>query len=153
MGKPVAMMLNSPIHGGGDLSDGEGGACLSILSACGLGAVGINALTNRSATTQVNPEDTDALLAKEMNKLSTEERDRVFEEVHGVAGDMEEDPDFVEMKLSEMEEEILKIRKRQAYDRAAFVSPKAVRDRAFRLMFLRSEYFDARKAAKRMVSS
>jgi hypothetical protein len=95
--------------------------------------------------------DGDALLAQELNQLSLEERERVYEEIHGVAEAVEETEDFVKEKLEQIQEEIMKIRKRAAYDKAFFMSPERVKDRAFRLMFLRAECFHARKAAKRLV--
>jgi hypothetical protein len=98
--------------------------------------------------------DTDGgmLLVKELNQLSLEERERALEELHGVARSLDESEDFVEDSLRCMEEEILKIRKRSAYEKALFVSPDRVRDPDFRLMFLRSVFFDPRKAAKRIVN-
>ena len=114
------------------------------------------ATTMSSSTTDLNlnidTHDTDALLAREINDLSLEQRDRVLNEIHGVASDIVETPELIESSLTQLQEEILKIRKRSAYDRAAFVSPKFVMDTKFRLMFLRSVYFDCKKAAKRIVS-
>ena len=95
--------------------------------------------------------EADVLLAKEMNELSVTEREHVLEEVHGVADVIQETPVFVSQKLAELDQEISNIRKRTAYERALFLSPRHVRDPKLRLMFLRAEYFDARKAATRMV--
>jgi hypothetical protein len=95
--------------------------------------------------------EADVLLAKEMNELSVAEREHVLEEVHGVADVIQETPVFVSQQLGELDQEISNIRKRSAYERALFLSPRYVRDPKLRLMFLRAEYFDARKAAKRMV--
>ena len=94
----------------------------------------------------------ESLLAKEMYKLSTEERSRVLDEIHGVAEEIDETDEFITDCLKKMEEEVLKIRKRSAYEKALFVKPSAVKDPTFRLMFLRAEYYDPKKAAKRMVS-
>jgi hypothetical protein len=89
---------------------------------------------------------------KQLNLQSAQERERVLEEVHGVAdSQVEETPELIDQRLNLLEQEIQLIKKRTAYDRALFLSPKYVLDREFRLMFLRSELFDARKAANRLV--
>jgi hypothetical protein len=80
------------------------------------------------------------LLASELDQLSLRERERVFEEVHGVAPIQEEDLDFVTNCLLQLEEEIGFIRRKQAYEKAVFLAP--VKDRGLRLMFLRSVSFD-----------
>jgi len=93
------------------------------------------------------------LLVKEMNQLSIEERQRALEDVHGVRSVVEESPEIIERSLLQLEEALSKIRTgRAAYDRAVFMSPSYVKQQSFRIMFLRSEFFDARKAAKRMVN-
>jgi hypothetical protein len=91
------------------------------------------------------------LLVQEWNQLSLQEREQVQEEVHGVASYIQEEEGFVNKCLSELDEELRNIRKRTAYDKAFFLNPSYVEDRDFRLMFLRSEYFDAHKAANRLV--
>jgi hypothetical protein len=119
---------------------------------CGFGS-------NNNNNTRIPPRkpsvsEADVLLAKEMNELSVTERAHVLEEVHGVADVIQETPVFVSQKLAELDQEISNIRstkRRTAYERALFLSPRHVRDPSFRLMFLRAEYFDARKAATRMV--
>jgi hypothetical protein len=89
---------------------------------------------------------------KQLNLQSAQERERVLEEVHGVADSQcEETPELIDQRLHLLEEEIQLIKKRTSYDRALFLSPKYVLDRDFRIMFLRSELFDARKAANRLV--
>jgi hypothetical protein len=101
-----------------------------------------------------SPGKTEAVLngLKQLNLQSAQERERVLEEVHGVAdSQVEETPELIDQRLHVLEEEIQLIKKRTAYDRALFLSPKYVLDRDFRLMFLRSELFDARKAANRLV--
>jgi hypothetical protein len=98
--------------------------------------------------------DTEAMLVDEWNQLSAQEREQIQEELHGVSdGAIDEDsPMFVNQCLLEMEEEIKLIRKRHAYDKALFLNPKYVKDRDFRLMFLRAECFHPRNAANRLVN-
>jgi hypothetical protein len=97
--------------------------------------------------------DTDAILAKELHELSLKQRERVFEEIHGVVGSyFNEDPTNLTLRFSELDEEIKKIKKKPEYERALFLSPRYVRDADFRLNFLRADGFDTSKAAQRMVN-
>jgi hypothetical protein len=98
-----------------------------------------------------NPKDVDFLIAKELNEMSFEERELACEEIHGVDAIIEEKPEFVEQHLEAMELELCNIPRKPAYDEALRISGCYVTDRKFRLMILRSEYFDARKAAIRLV--
>ena len=87
------------------------------------------------------------LLINELNQLSIEEK----EDVRGSAVD--ESQELLERSLLLMDETLSKIRTdRSAYDKAVFMNPSYVKQQSFRVMFLRSELFDARKAAQRMVN-
>ncbi len=98
-------------------------------------------------------ENMDNLRVEELNQLSKEERERAQHEVHCVVDDLvDEEPEYVERLLAQMEDEISKNRKKFAYDRALFLSPSYVRDRDFALMFLRSTYFHPSKAAECMIA-
>lgn len=94
----------------------------------------------------------DVLLVRELNQLSMEERNRALEDVHGVGEIVKETPELVEESLELLETEINKVRSRTAYEKAAFMSPSYPKDRDFRLMFLRADFFNPKKAAKRLVS-
>jgi hypothetical protein len=98
------------------------------------------------------PTDMDKVLAQEVHNLSLKERNRVYEEVHGVAEPLEENPEFVAQRLSEFDLHLSTIRNKPAYDFALQQSPEYVNDRKFRLMFLRYTEFDAHKAAQRLVN-
>ena len=102
-----------------------------------------------------NPYDEDHIvdvLAQELNRISIKEREAVYEEIHGVAGLSSESPEkLVEIEMN-LEQELHRIKKKSAYDRALFLSPRHVNDQAFRLMFLRSTRFDPLKAAAKMVA-
>jgi hypothetical protein len=92
------------------------------------------------------------MLAKEMNQLSVEEREKVLEDVHGIARAVDESLDSVKNSLVLLEEELSKItRNKVAFDLAKFQSKEYVSSEKLRLMFLRAESFDAYKAAVRMV--
>ena len=118
-------------------------------------------------------DDLDAILAKQMNKLSMNERERYNHEiVHGTqkaaaatqlpaeggSSIEEETPEFIQMKLDEFEiylnsstSEILTNISKESYEHAKYISPEYVYDRNFRLMFLRGELFDVEKAALRFL--
>jgi hypothetical protein len=99
----------------------------------------------------VYTDETASVVANQMNQMTLKERERVYEDIHGVSDVISEEPLFVAQSLEQMEDEIGKIRKKTAYERALFLSPPYVQDRDFRLMFLRCELFDAEKAAQRFV--
>jgi hypothetical protein len=121
------------------------GACFGVC------ANGDHATSRDALHRTPDPVETEKLLVQELNQLSVQEREQVLEEIHGVQCPVEEEVNFVNSRLQILQEEILKIRKRYAYEKAVFVAPQKVKARGFCLMFLRSERFDPRKAAKRMV--
>jgi hypothetical protein len=98
------------------------------------------------------PADMDTILALEVHNLSLQERNRVYEEVHGVAEPLKEDPEFVAQRLSEFDWHLAAIQNKPAYDFALQQSPQYIIDRNFRLGFLRSTEFDAHKAAQKFVN-
>jgi len=98
-------------------------------------------------------EDEDyASLAKELNELSVQERERVFEEVHGVAQAQEETQDFVTDCVTQFDKALseLSYAKRKELDRAFFLKPSIQKDWKFKLLFLRADQYNARQAAERM---
>jgi hypothetical protein len=109
----------------------------------------------RTAPTECpTPEATSAMLAKEMNQLSVEEREKVLEDIHGIARVVDEPYDFVKNNLVLLEEELSKAthdHNKAAYDLAKLQSKEYVSSEKLRIMFLRAESFDAYNAASRMV--
>jgi hypothetical protein len=118
----------------------------------------------------------DKILAMELNQLSLEEREDINHEIHGVHTlAVPETPEFVTQKLEEMEDHLLKGGMNQptsspmvtqqpthqphhrpiafdnVYEEALLLGSQYIHDRTFRIMFLRSELFDASKAASRLV--
>jgi hypothetical protein len=120
---------------------------------------GCNIVFPAFSTARKKPAQTDAdmLFVKELNDLSLAERERVCEEIHGVASVIDESsPDFVSKKLEELEQELQNISRKRVngtssgYHMAQFLAPQYVKNRNFRLMFLRADRFSARAAAKRL---
>jgi hypothetical protein len=95
----------------------------------------------------------DEILAKEMSRLTMQERDHVLQEIHGIAdAAIVETPEFVEQRLQQLDECLARIAPtKEAYSRALYQSPDYVQDRNFRLMFLRCELFHVEQAAERLV--
>ena len=112
---------------------------------------------SQSATLMSEPKrrrTDDPITALELGKLSDQDRLRYQEEIK-VGLVQEESPEFVETRLAQMEEAIESLRHRSAsaYNLACFLAPRIVKDRAFRLSFLRSERYDSRAAAKRLIKN
>eukprot|EP00532_Pseudo-nitzschia_australis_P007373 CAMPEP_0168177332 /NCGR_PEP_ID=MMETSP0139_2-20121125/8383_1 /TAXON_ID=44445 /ORGANISM="Pseudo-nitzschia australis, Strain 10249 10 AB" /LENGTH=480 /DNA_ID=CAMNT_0008096347 /DNA_START=194 /DNA_END=1636 /DNA_ORIENTATION=- len=104
----------------------------------------------------VDPQEVDILLAKHLNELTFQNRTRINEEIHGV-GCMapEETPKLLATALQQLSLEINNIpsSEKQAFiqNQELFPDNRYVNGRNFRLMFLRCELFDAKKAAIRLV--
>jgi hypothetical protein len=96
-------------------------------------------------------EDPDALLARELNRLSMQEREQVLYDVHGVAEVMPEGSEFLSTRLTQLELELAKITEKTEYDQALMQDPNFVKNRNFRIRFLRAERFVAAEAAVRIV--
>ena len=93
------------------------------------------------------------LTVKELNELSLEDREKVFEEVNGISSTIKEDPIFVDKCLLALDTELEQIvLGRLAYVLAISKRPQLRNNRQFCLMFLRSERFHPAKAAKRLVT-
>jgi hypothetical protein len=99
-------------------------------------------------TGDVKKDVVDSLLANELNSMSLNERGALYEQIHGVEAIVDETPDFCNEKLLTMDQALLDIPNKPAYDRA---SQDYVTGRNFRLSFLRAESFEPKKAAMRLV--
>lgn len=99
-----------------------------------------------------NPAETSALLAKEMNDLSIEEREKVLEDVHGVARVVDEPPEFVSSRLLLLEQELAKLPMHSCYNLAQSLDKQYIESDKLRLLFLRATSFEPYPAACRMES-
>eukprot|EP00980_Cylindrotheca_fusiformis_P012259 scaffold2995_cov130-Cylindrotheca_fusiformis.AAC.4 len=93
----------------------------------------------------------DKLLAAELEKLSLKEREKVFEDVHGVSDAVQETPAFVSSCLEKMDREIDLINDKDAYEQAKLQSLNLVPNRQFQLLFLRCNAFNPKTAALHLV--
>ncbi len=90
-------------------------------------------------------------LAREIEKLSLDEHEKILFEVHGIAPPDEEVPSMVEKKLEELDRQLNQAKGKGAYDLATGLNPSYVDSRQFRLMFLRCQRFDAHLAAEMII--
>ena len=93
----------------------------------------------------------DSALANEFNKLSTQERSKTYEELHGVNDCVEETPIFLQNSLRQLDEALARIAIKPAFEIAVRQNENYVMDFKFRLMFLRADGFHPEKAATRLV--
>ena len=104
----------------------------------------------------VDPREVNVLLAKHLNELSFQNRTRINEEIHGVCClAPEETPELLATGLKQISLEIdcIPNAEKQAFtqNQDLFPDNSYVNGRYFRLMFLRCELFNAKKAAIRLV--
>jgi len=99
-------------------------------------------------------ESPDALVAYELNQLSFEERVRLANDIHGIQPvSIQEEPQLLSTSLEQLSIELDSIPKKNktAYEISQTFPKTYVNTKEFRLIFLRCECFDARKAAQRIV--
>mmetsp|Transcript_27603 Transcript_27603/g.64807 ORF Transcript_27603/g.64807 Transcript_27603/m.64807 type:complete len:480 (-) Transcript_27603:197-1636(-) len=103
------------------------------------------------------PNVVDDILSKELLRLSLTARNAIGEEVHGVLTlTPDETPQYLEDSLARLSEELDLIPDDNP-SKAAFLKSQRlpwtyVNTRDFRLRFLRSDFFDATKASRRIVT-
>lgn len=94
----------------------------------------------------------DDILSKELLQLSLQDRNAINEEIHGVQTfAREESPELLAQALTKMETEINMIPSKNAFDRSQQIPTTYVNSADFRLKFLRSELFDEKKSASKMI--
>lgn len=106
---------------------------------------------DRFPETEDEADIAEDILAKELEKLSLDEHEKILFDVHGIARYYDEDPAKVERCLEDLEKELEEIKEKQAYLEAKATNSNYVTSQPFRLMFLRSERFDPRAAAESIV--
>ncbi|CAB9507649.1 Transfer protein [Seminavis robusta] len=92
----------------------------------------------------------DKLLADEIEKLSLEEKERNTFDLYGMAQETK-DPENIDELLEQMELEIRKINRREAYEKAKYLNEEYVMGKDFRHIFLCCDGFDVKSAAHRIV--
>jgi hypothetical protein len=120
----------------------------------GVDASTMTMTTMRTTMIAPTPQMADSILAESLNQMSLQERERVYEDVHGVAPQSNpEEPSFVMTCLTQLQTELEHIPSplKQAYNLAYSQNAIYVTHSKFRLLFLRSEAFQPKAAAYKMV--
>jgi hypothetical protein len=111
----------------------------------------IDSRTTRPIPTTVNGHEIDALICKEMNQMSLQERERTFDEIHGVHPIIQETPDLIPLAVHQFQSALSRIAHKPAYQLAHQQSEAYVTSPQFALLFLRAASFDALEAAQKCV--
>mmetsp|Transcript_5055 Transcript_5055/g.10465 ORF Transcript_5055/g.10465 Transcript_5055/m.10465 type:complete len:487 (-) Transcript_5055:248-1708(-) len=101
------------------------------------------------------PKKAEDLVTQDRMRLSFKDRNAIDEEVHGVKNlSREETPELLQESMRQLSVELSKIPNKVAFDRSQrlYANNTYINTADFRLRFLRCEYFDAKKAAVRMVN-
>lgn len=122
---------------------------------------------------EVTAKAIDQLVSAELLRLSLEDREQVYDDIHGVSDQVEETPTFIQDKLQQLDHELKQMVQTDqrmtatnggatgiisedaptyAYSLAVQTDAAYVEGRGFCLSFLRADQFDVGKAAHRMVS-
>jgi hypothetical protein len=101
-------------------------------------------------------DNIDSLIAGALNQLSINEREDVYQEMHGVDDKVNETPEMLQTSMIALHTELETFkhhnyREGLAFNTAEAMSRKYVHDPFLRIKFLRSEKFDAKKSAERMI--
>ena len=109
--------------------------------------------TQRTITPENHPivKEVDTLIAKELFQMSLDEREKALDDVHGIVRSDDEDPNFLNQRLMQLEYNLCLMKHGTVYEEAEQLSEMFVRDPHFRTMFLRAEHFEPRPAAQRML--
>jgi hypothetical protein len=104
-----------------------------------------------------DPKLEEAVLANDLNKMTVDERDIVYDDVHGVRSlpVEERDPSRMRESLDQMDRSVNHLMEPNmtAFRKAITLNSQYVlRDRLFRICFLRADEFDAPKAARRFLN-
>eukprot|EP00980_Cylindrotheca_fusiformis_P026627 scaffold16689_cov107-Cylindrotheca_fusiformis.AAC.2 len=94
-------------------------------------------------------------LASKASKIALDEREAGLFDIHGVAPSLEEDPDLLTQSLKEMNELLTSMicwKQARAFKLAESNAPEYARNDQLLLMFLRSENFNVKAAATRMIA-
>lgn len=101
---------------------------------------------------RVDAREMDALIAKEMNELSLQERERTYEEIHGVQPIVVETPILVQTSLEQFRLALSHLPPTPAYTMALAQSAEYLHSQALGLMFLRGTDFQPMDAAQKCMA-
>eukprot|EP00980_Cylindrotheca_fusiformis_P019440 scaffold6708_cov134-Cylindrotheca_fusiformis.AAC.10 len=107
--------------------------------------------SQKCSDTQAKAE-LDATIAQAMAELSFEERQKSQEDLHGVSEPIVEDRDQIDACLRDLDVHLDSMKEGSVYATAEMMGPSYVRNRDFRLSFLRSNRYNAESAARQMLN-
>ena len=120
----------------------------SEVSCCGNGI----SISERDDNASQDLKQTEDFLAAEISKLSFQERNQAYEDIHCVGQQLQEDPVVTEQLLQAFQQQVDAIRpKTQLYQVAEAMNANYVNYRAFRIKFLRANIYDVKKAVNQMM--
>jgi hypothetical protein len=96
-------------------------------------------------------QEIDDLLSQAFNELTFEEREEHQEVLHGVRDMAIEDESLVDCALQELESHLANTKTSSIYELAETMDAAYVSAKAFRVMFLRANEYDAKAAADQML--
>ncbi|CAJ1932756.1 unnamed protein product [Cylindrotheca closterium] len=91
------------------------------------------------------------MLSDAFHKLSFEERQEQQDALHGVDDKIQEEAALIENSLKELDDHLNRTKRGSVYEKAETMNPAYAHARAFRLMFLRGNRYDAKAAANQMI--
>lgn len=108
---------------------------------------------DRCPKNQQEAEKAEKAIQEALEQLSIQEREKGTFDLHGIdtAPVIPDDDPSIPAKLKELESHIIKIEEKPAYERAKSLNSNFVDSKAFRLLMLRAENFNAAQAAERLV--
>jgi hypothetical protein len=90
-------------------------------------------------------------LTQDLTRMRIEDRERVLEDLHGIANVADEDPDLIERALYELDLELERKKRGTSYELAQSLNREYVAHRKLRLQFLRADDMDTKAAADRLI--
>eukprot|EP00980_Cylindrotheca_fusiformis_P029140 scaffold22737_cov120-Cylindrotheca_fusiformis.AAC.3 len=130
----------------GGWNEPVGGGC--EVKICGFGKMGE---TPHMPGKNAAADFVDKILAADLERLSLKEREKVYEDVHGVSDAIQETPELIASCMEQMDHQIGLIQDKDAYEQAKLQSFDCVTNGKLRLAFLRSTSFNPESAALQLV--
>ncbi|KAL3937455.1 MAG: hypothetical protein SGBAC_007445 [Bacillariaceae sp.] len=96
-------------------------------------------------------KELDADIAKSMNELSFQERQRAQEEIHGVSSAVDEDAEQIASCLQELDASLGSMKAGTSFEIAERMNQAYVKNKDFRMMFLRAQRYNVKEAAAQII--
>ncbi|KAL3939991.1 MAG: hypothetical protein SGBAC_005390 [Bacillariaceae sp.] len=94
---------------------------------------------------------TDELISQSMAQLSFQERQEEQEHLHGVASHTSEDEHEIDQLLRDQDDYLERLKQGTVFQEAEAMDSKFTSDRSFRLMFLRTNRYNAKESAEQII--